>query len=385
MMERETDIYWLWLSSLPEVGINSKAALTEAFGTAESAFKAEKGVYSHIEGITERDAEILELRDLTSAYYIMKQCEREKVDIVTIDSPEYPRRLKEIYGPPYVLYVRGNLPPIDDEPLLAVVGTRRATEYGKRMSRDIAYQYAACGGTVVSGLTAGIDECGAEGAVAAGGKVIGFLGTSISSAYGELVDSVLEKGALISEYAPGTKSQKIYFRHRNRIGAGISAAVVAVEAPEKSGTALFVAEALEQGKQIFAVPGNADSETCAGTLKFIKDGAVMVTCGREIAEEMSYVFPNKLNPVSTDTYRKVKKSVDRKNDACYIDELSKITNGMTEQQIKVVTAIALGCTTVDAIVQNTSLPAHIVLAQLTLLEIRKIIARENGSWVIRQL
>jgi len=370
-------IYWLWLSSLPEVGINSKVALLENFGTAEAAFHTEEGTFFHVEGITRRDAELLEKRDLSAAEEIGRRCAREGLQILTLDDPQYPERLKAIYGPPCVLYVKGTLPDIDNEPLLAVVGTRDATEYGIATAKQIAEEYVYCGGTVVSGLTRGIDAAAAEGALDAGGRVVGFLGTPVQTA-GALARRVAENGALISEYPPGTLPQKYFFRERNRIGAGISVGVVAVEAPARSGTALFVSEALEQGKTVFAVPGNVDSPQSMGTLRFLKEGALLATDGREIAEELRTYFHRGVRAPE----RCVKKTIDREKPGSYSVDLETLLKGLNEVQVQIVRAVAGGCRTVDEISGSTGLPAPQLLSQLTVLEIRKILGRNEEKQII---
>lgn len=390
---KDSILYWIWLSSLAEVGINSKVSLIEAFGTAENAFRAPAGAFRRICGISPKDAEILELRDLSFAGKVTAVCEKNDIRILSLDDESYPERLRNIYAPPNVLYVKGNLPDIDSEPLLAVVGTRNATSYGKRMSRKISAEYVQRGGVIVSGLTKGIDASAAEGAVEAGGRVVGFLGVPITNARGRLYNSVLENGALISEYAPGTQPQKHFFRQRNRIGAGISVAAVAVEAPEKSGTLLFVSEALEQGKQIFAVPGNADSPSSAGTLQLIKDGAMLVTNGQEIADELGYQFPGILGR-KTDIRagtaenrrpRNGRKLNDTLEDIEFVESPEKIAEGLDNAQKAVVLSVAGGCSSAEEIHIKTGIPMPELLSQLTILEIKGILGKdEEKRFVIRK-
>lgn len=370
-------LYWLWLSSLPEVGINSKVALLQHFGTAEAAFQTEKGTFLHVDGVTRRDAELLEKRELAPAEQIVSSCRKEGLQIVTIEDPQYPERLKRIYGPPCVLYVKGTLPKIDREPVLAMVGTRDATEYGTEMAKQIAEEYVNCGGIVASGLTRGIDAASAEGALSADGRVIGFLGTPIQNA-GALARKVLENGALISEYPPGTVPQKSFFRQRNRIGAGISVGVVAVEAPARSGTALFVSEALEQGKTVFAVPGNADSPQSMGTLRFLKEGAILITDGREIAQELRQYFRNEIRQPEISA----EKTIDKDRSNRYIVNLEDLLTGLNEVQKQIVTAVFQGCRTVDEISVSTGLPVSRMLPQLTILEIRKILGRNEERQIV---
>ena len=393
------DLYWLWLSSLSEVSLNAKAALLEVFGSPEAAFLSPKGSFTRIDGISRRDAALLEERDLTAAEAIPAFCKERDVRIITYENGEYPQRLKEIFAPPSVLYVRGTLPNLDEELPVAVIGTRHASDYGLKMGRNIAYELSKCGAVVVSGLTAGVDAAAAEGALAAGGICIGVLGTPIDAAKSSLAKRVCRKGALISEYAPGTAQMKTFFRARNRIAAGISLGVVVAEAPEKSGTRLFVAEALEQGKEIFAVPGNADSETSAGTIRFLREGAQLVTHGWEVAEELDSLLPGILNTASRESYPVVarpadedpppekkrkppqKKRLDKEKSACYID-ISDAIAALTEPQRQIVLSVISGCSSADEIIETTGLSASLVLSQLTMLEIKGFIRRDAGNGIV---
>lgn len=176
------DVYWLWLSSLTEVSLNAKAALLDVFGSPEAAFLSSKGSFERIEGVSRRDAAFLEARDLTAAKSIPSLCEAQNIRIVTFDDRDYPQRLKEIYAPPAVLYVRGTLPELDAELPVAVIGTRHASDYGLKMGRNVAYELSKCGAVVVSLLTAGVDAAAAEGTLAAGGVCVGVLGTAIDAA-----------------------------------------------------------------------------------------------------------------------------------------------------------------------------------------------------------
>ena len=418
-MRESSAVYWLWLSSLTEVNLNAKAALLEVFGNPEAAFHAPKGFYAGIEGISARDAEALEARDLTEALQIPELCEKEGIAFLTLEDARYPQRLKEIYAPPAVLYVKGRLPDLDREVPVAVIGTRHASPYGIKMARNIAYELSRCGAVVVSGLTQGCDAAAAEGTLAAGGVCIGVLGTPIS-ARSSLPSRVCRQGALISEYAPGTVQRKTFFRARNRIAAGISVGVVVAEAPEKSGTRLFVAEALEQGKEIFAVPGNADSESGLGTIRFLREGARLVTHGWDVAEDLDASFPGVLNASSRATFpqfpepetitssaalkgkntlkkgdrkpddrdgkenlspKTEKKRLDKETPRCYID-ISEKLSALSETQQQVALAVIAGAGSAEEIIGNTGLEAKAVLTALTMLEIRRVTARDAAGHII---
>lgn len=310
--------------------------------------------------------------------------------IITLQDAAYPNRLRNIYAPPVVLYVRGALPLVDENALIAVIGTRKASPYGLRMGRELAAQISRCGGIVVSGLTAGVDAAAARGALEADGVCVGVLGTPHEYEHGELSRELAVRGALISEYPPGTEPQRSFFRERNRIAAGLSVGVVVVEAPERSGTRLFAVEAAEQGKELFAVPGNADAENSAGTLALLKEGAKLVTNGWDVLCEFEALYPDKLRycedartgeaeaaPAPSEPAAPAKKDIDKKESKGYID-LAEQLSALTEDQLKIVTAIDRSASHIDDIIEATGLSTATVLAQLTILEIKGYVRREAG-------
>lgn len=385
--------YWIWLSNA-ELSVRTKAALMEHYGDAETAFFAPAGEFAHIEGVSRADAAILERRDMSDTARIIEECQAQGLSVISYQDSAYPSRLRNIYAPPPVLYVKGRLPAVDDNAVIAVVGTRKATPYGLKMARTIAGEIVRCGGIVISGLTHGIDAAAAEGALSAGGICVGVLGTAHQDDAGVLYAGVAERGAVISEYAPGSPAQRSFFRDRNRITAGLSVGAVAVEAPEKSGTRLFVAEAAAQGKEIFAVPGNADAKMSAGTIDMLKDGAKPVTCGWDVVSEFEYLFPGKLRkaPAARGEMRRIeaesvenapvlqketKKVIDKENGRRYIDLKDQLRD-LSETQLKIITAVDNGGTHIDDIIETTGLGTATVLAQLTVLEIKGYIRREAG-------
>lgn len=385
--------YWIWLSNA-ELSVRTKAALMEHYGDAETAFFAPAGEFAHIEGVSRADAAILERRDMSDTARIIEECQAQGLSVISYQDSAYPSRLRNIYAPPPVLYIKGRLPAVDDNAVIAVVGTRKATPYGLKMARTIAGEIVRCGGIVISGLTYGIDAAAAEGALNAGGICVGVLGTAHQDDAGVLYAGVAERGAVISEYAPGSPAQRSFFRDRNRITAGLSVGAVAVEAPEKSGTRLFVAEAAAQGKEIFAVPSNADAKMSAGTIDMLKDGAKPVTCGWDVVSEFEYLFPGKLRkaPAARGETRRIeaesvenapvlqketKKVIDKENGRRYIDLKDQLRD-LSETQLKIITAVDNGGTHIDDIIETTGLGTATVLAQLTVLEIKGYIRREAG-------
>ena len=392
--------YWLWLSSLTGVRPRVKRLLIERYGGV-------RGDYAALGGLTEQECAALENKSFNTAYRIIEDCENLGVDIRTIQDADYPRRLAAIYDPPVVLYVRGRLPVVDEKAAVAVVGTRRASPYGIKMAARLGYELTRCGGLVVSGLTVGVDVTAAQGALMAGGSCIGVLGSPIDdeSWGGETARDVAAAGAVISEYPPGAKRHPAFFRARNRITAGLCVAAVVVEAPKRSGALLFADEALSQGKEVFAVPANADAENAAGGLALIKEGAQPVTGGWDVLSGFAGRFKDLRDPgaarkLPADCERTlsayaaenapepeeredatpplVQKDVDKPQGVEYID-LRKQLEGLTEAQLAIVTALERPSTHIDDVIDKTGLPAQEVLSELTMLQIAGLVSQEPGK------
>ena len=389
--------YWLWLSSQTRLSPRARAAIAEYYGDAEAAFNSPAGDFSRVPGVGRLEAQLLEQRDMSRVDPILAACHAQGIDIVTLQDAAYPARLRNIFAPPVVLYVKGSLKGLDEEAAVAVIGTRKASPYGLKMGRNLAWEIARSGGTVVSLLTEGIDEAAARGALLAGGRCIGVLGCAHREREGSLAMDVIRSGALVSEYPPGTPTQRSFFRDRNRIAAGLSVAVTVVEAPEGSGALLFAAEALEQGREIFAVPGNADAPNSAGTIELIKQGAKPATYGWDVLEEFAALYPEKLRaeraaraperkmpepPQSSrpevERARDGKKEIDKEKGKGYID-LREQLSGLSEEQLEIVKAISGGSQHIDDIIEATGYTAAKVLSQLTLLEIKGYVKRSAGK------
>ena len=396
--------YWVWLASLEGLRPREKTAVLKAYGDPERAFFAPKGDFSRVEGLRESACEALEERDLREANRILGACEEQNLRVIPLGDALYPERLKQIYAPPPVLYAKGRLRDIDEEAAVAVVGTRGATPYGLSVARDLAGGIVRCGGVVLSGLGSGIDGEAAKAALEAGGYCVGVLGTSHQEAGGWLARQVGDYGLLLSEYAPGTVSQRYFFRERNRITAGLAVAAVVVEAPEKSGALLFAEEALELGREVFAVPGAVDAVNSVGAIRLIKDGAAPVTCAWDVLRDFVPLFPAKLHedrggarkPLLRQAEEKQRseelpreerrtetteqKAVDSAARQDYIDWKEQL-KGLSADQLAIISAIEKDATHIDDIVETTGLGAGKVLAQLTVLEIKGYIRREAGRRV----
>jgi DNA processing protein len=219
----------------------------------------------------------------------LSKAEELGVRIVTLVDPEYPSLLREIDDPPLVLYVFGQVE-IDASRAIAVVGTRRSTRYGTLVGTRLASQLAMRGITIVSGLAAGTDSAAHQGALDVGGRTVAVMGCGVDRVYPkrnqELFDRIVTHGTVLSEYPFGTRPAKWTFPQRNRVISGLSRGVVVVQAPERSGALITARLALEQGREVFAVPGNVTNLTSAGTNRLIKDGARLVETVDDVLEEV---------------------------------------------------------------------------------------------------
>ncbi|MCR5089057.1 MAG: DNA-protecting protein DprA [Oscillospiraceae bacterium] len=381
-MQAET--YWLWLSQL-NISPKARCAAVREFSTAEAAFRSAPGSFQNCRGVSKKEAVLLEERDLSGAEIALEACRQQEIRIIPITDAAYPERLRQIYMPPAVLFVQGAWFDLDAVPVIAVIGTRNASPYGIKMGRQLAGEISECGGTVLSLLTSGVDEAAARGALLTGSPCIAVLGTAHEDCHHPLRQDLLLNGSIVSEYPPGREAAKHFFRERNRVASGLSVGVVVVEAPEKSGTRLFVADAAEQGRDLFALPGNADAVNAAGTLAMLKEGAKLVTGGEEVMEEYELRFPGLKRNVLTERHEPPEREEENRGEEPPDTEeteggrkLSQQLAGLTEDQLRIIAAIHGKSSHIDDIAGESELSTAKVLAQLTLLEIKGYVRREAG-------
>ena len=270
--------------------------LLESFGSPEAILQAnEAAIRTVLPDIGQGTlAALTRKRTEEDAMRIVAWCHRNGVRILTLDSADYPASLREIDEPPAVLYCRGKMPVLDQRLTVGVVGSRKTDAYGQRIAYKLSFEMAAAGAVIVSGMAAGLDAIAAAAAINAGSETIAVLGCGIDLVYPahhtRLAAEIVEHGAIITEYAPGTKPNGWNFPIRNRIISALSGAVLVVEAGENSGALITARYALLQGKSLFAVPGDITSPRSVGTNRLLADGAIPALDATEMLEHFRFLY-----------------------------------------------------------------------------------------------
>lgn len=280
--------YLVWLAEANLAGDHGPH-LVRALGSARAVYDAPLSRLCARVPLSEKERSRLSRRTLEGAKAILARCAREGITILSLTDFDYPAQLAQIYDPPLVLYVRGTLPDLNTLPAVAIVGQRKATPYGLLIAEKLGAQLSRAGVCVVSGMAAGVDAAGHRGALLGGTPTVAVFGCAIDQCYPPanrgLLQEILAHGAAISEYPPGREMRNYYFPRRNRIISGLSLGVVVAEAPMKSGSLITANLALEQGRDVFAVPQSVDAPAGAGCNELIAGGAKLVRSAEDILEE----------------------------------------------------------------------------------------------------
>ncbi len=282
--------YWFWLCGTPDIYREDIKRIFKSYTDPESVFYADKTEMVQKKIISEKQKQNMEIFAEDDLFRTVRDHqEKEGIRFIDIDDPEYPESLKMIQDPPYGIYVKGNLP--DPElPSVGMVGARACSEYGRTMAFRFSKGLAAGGVQIISGMAAGIDSVSAEGALAAGGKTFAVLGSGVDVIYPAAninlyYNILMSGGGIISEYPPGTEAVAWQFPYRNRIISGLSERLLVMEAREKSGTLITVKYALEQGRDVYALPGRLTDKTSEGCNRMISDGAgILISPERLLSE-----------------------------------------------------------------------------------------------------
>lgn len=364
-------LYQIWLSGLKRVSNTVMAKLHDRFGSFEAIY--------HLESIdlSEDDTLSLELKNslagknLDNAREILERCEVLGAKILSYYDPDYPERLKQIPDAPMQLYVMGTLPNVDERMSVAVVGARRPSIYGTNTAQNIAYELANAGMLIVSGMARGIDSAAHRGALRAEADTIAVLGCGVDVVYppenGELKKMIEGNGAVISEFPPGTPPHASNFPARNRIISGLSCATVIVEGKATSGSTITARMALDQGREVFCVPGNIDNPLSVGPNTIVRDGGRLITCAKDIILDLTADYPE-LMVETVFSEEAVQKHTDRK--------LEKLP----EEQRRIAAVLSRNHPVhVDEICFKTGIEVAVVNQSLFMLELNGLVKQLPGK------
>lgn len=293
-------VYWIWLSLACSPGGATFSKLKDKFPSAKEIYEADDDELSALVGYRSSDRKALIDKSLDRAQKIYEFCVKRGVGLLPYCHGNYPNSLRSIASPPVLLYYRGILPGFNRSFFTAVVGTRALSDYGRRAAFRISYDLAMAGTVIVSGMACGIDGVAHAGAIAAGGSTVAVLGSGIDVCYPQmhqkLAREIVKHGCVMTEYAPGTPPAKYNFPKRNRIISGLSAATLVIEGKEKSGAYITASYAKEQGRAVYALPGNIGSQTSELSNLLIKNGASLCTCADDIVRDFADKYPGEINP-----------------------------------------------------------------------------------------
>lgn len=289
----------VWVGTRLSPGTDALGRLVSAFGDADGIYSAEPEKLALALGNRRAEARYLCNKDLRDAERLLEYCASVGVRLLTYWDDDFPARLRAIPDPPPWLFVKGELPRLSDRPAVAVVGTRDPSEYGKRMSYEIAYDLACAGVTTVSGLALGIDGIVAAATLAAQGKTIAVLGSGIDviypSAHAHLMREILKSGCVITEFAPGVRPERWNFPRRNRIISALSDALLVTCGSLSSGALISARHAKEQERAVYALPGPVDTPDGEGPMMLLREGARAASCADDILVSLEERYPSTID------------------------------------------------------------------------------------------
>ena len=369
--------YWVRLGLAFGSANDRTDEIIRQFQSAEHFF-LENGT-SAVARLTKSDRERLARTSLDDAKRVVEQMERSGITILTPDDARYPQRLRGIWGTPCTLYVDGTLGNLDERLTVAMVGTRRCSDYGFRAAVKLAGELSRAGAIVVSGLALGIDTACHTAAVKEDAPTIAVLGCGIDRTYPvqntTLRELIVKNGAVVTEYAPGTSPSRENFPKRNRIISGLSVGVIVVEAGLHSGSLITAGQAAEQGRDVFAVPGDIFRPTSEGTFQLLQQGCAPVRCGADVLEEYRYRFQLTLEPPEITTSPSPPPEQFTLESAAVFQEPPELQGTALE----LFRLLVQGAMRAEELARRLEVPVHIILTTLTELEIMEIIVALPGG------
>ncbi len=389
----EKALYWIWLTQRRGLGPTRQRALLERFGRPDALYAADDAALARA-GIPAAARQALLDKDLGPAQGIWARCRAGGIGILTLADPAYPARLRLQEDAPILLYRKGHLPP-ENRPVIALVGARRADPAALALARRLGRELAACGGRVATGMAKGIDAQAAEGALEAGGTVIGVLGCGPDLVYprenAELFARVTERGCLLSEYPPGTAPNARNFPVRNRIISALSDGVAVVRATEESGALITARWAARQGREVYAVPGAPDDPLSRGCNALLREGALAAESGWDLLRRYEFRYPGVVRRQDASSQARDGNAASSRSAPLPREgeAPARAAEGAARQQLdcsalppaqrRIAEALSDGPLQLDALIDKTGLPAAQVLAQLTLLQIKHTITQRPGK------
>lgn len=398
--------HWIWLTQRRGIRGQTSVRLLERFGSPEQIHAADRGAFETLGGLSGEAVRSLMNKSLDGADRILGDCDRLGIRLLTFQDATYPERLKAIAQPPLVLYWKGKQFAFDEEVAIAMVGARKATPYGIDVASRLSGELSRRGALIVSGMAEGIDATAVRGALKAGGPVVSVIAGGLDRIYPwfhrELYEDVAAVGALFSEYPPGTEHKGSHFPVRNRILSGLSVGVIAVESARAGGTLLTVGHALDQNREVFAVPGPIDAPMSEGTNRLIQlNCAKLILSADDVLCEFEQRFPGKIlraDPLSRYAAEQrlpepeeppagsvaSKALAERKKETPAGEKVEYLRwadckDRLTDDQRELLLALKDGPLGTDDLVERTQIPARRVLSALTLLEVDQLVTGVGGK------
>lgn len=380
-------LYWVWFAQAEGLTAKQKRGLLECYADPEELYHA---------GVDIPEGKLN--MDLSQARRILDQCAKKNIKLLPFTDPAYPACLRNITDPPLLLYYRGQMPDFTQKPAIGVVGTRKASQYGLQQAMQMSEQLAK-GAIVISGGAFGVDSAALSGTIRGQGVPVAVLGCGVDVIYPrtnrQLFSQIVANGCLISEYPPGTEPKPWHFPERNRIISGMCDGVLVVEAPKKSGALITARDAVEQGRDLFVVPANVDSEASKGSNQLLREGAIAACEGLDILREyegrydhISQLLHAEEIAEKTDQAPALsagdKKVIDNSPGKPYSDLEKSLLSGLTEQERAIVACITREPKHTDAVIREVGLPATLVLGIITKLALRGVLELQPGKLVSRK-
>lgn len=399
--------HWIWLVSRKNLRYSGMRMLLEHFGSVSEIYYADEAAYALADGLKREQIRSLLDKNLDGAEKILADCYDRGIRILTIQDALYPEKLRSRDDAPPVLYYKGTIPLFDTLPVIGLVGTRRASAYGMVTAKRLGYQLARDGALIVSGMARGIDAAGAEGALTGGASVVGVLGCGADRIYPRenksLYADVMANGCLISQFPPGTPPLRENFPIRNKIISGLSDGILVVEAGIPSGALITARDAFENGRDIFAVPGNLGVETSRGTNRLIRECATLVRNSWDVLEQYTARYPEKLvphkggeqitlRPEELESVEKTtlkvaqpaqkpevnwKNTVDNLKKSDYID-VDEVLPTLPPLEAEILKLLREKPMYIDDLIESCQQPASQMLAAMTMLELKQFVVQLPG-------